>query len=185
MNIKIELGNKNSIQKAIKEIERYKKTLKSKVETFLLRVGELGVNIANTYISAYSIPSEVIGQIKIQKGDIVVSGGTIQIIITNDEALFWEYGTGLTGEENPHPNTDGWKYNYKDRELKTIKELGQEFLWVYSKNQGGLTQWAFEYNGAYFTKGMPSQPFMYQTYNDLLKNNWSQIVSIAKEVFSE
>lgn len=185
MNIKIDLGDKNSINRAIKQIKDYQKSIKNRVEIFLERVGKLGIDIANTYISAYSIPSEVIGQIVLQKGDIVVSGGTIQIIITNDEALFWEYGTGLTGEENPHPNTDGWKYNYKDRELKTIKELGQEFLWVYSKNQGGLTQWAFEYNGAYFTKGMPAQPFMQKTFDTLLNNSWSQIVSIAKEVFSE
>lgn len=175
MNIKIELGNKNSIQKAIKEIERYKKTLKSKVETFLLRVGELGVNIANTYISAYSIPSEVIGQIKIQKGDIVVSGGTIQIIITNDEALFWEYGTGLVGKDNPHIDTNGWTYNVNDYKKG----------WVY-KGLGTAYSWELQdKNGVYFTKGMPSQPFMYQTYNDLLKNNWSQIISIAKEVFSK
>lgn len=171
MNIKIELGDKKSIRKAIKEIEKYQLSIKKRVDTFLQRVGELGINIANTYISAYSIPSEVIGQIVLQKGDVIVSGSTIQIIVTNDEALFWEYGTGLVGKDNPHIDTNGWEYNVNNYQKG----------WVY-KGLGTAYSWEIK-DGIYFTKGMPSQPFMYLTYNALLNNSWSQIVSIAKEVF--
>lgn len=173
MNIKIELGNKSSIRKAIREIKSYQRTIKNRVNTFLERVGELGINVANTYISAYSIPSDVLGQIVLEKGDVIASGGTIQIIVTNDEALFWEYGTGLRGEQSPHIDTDGWQYNV-NRHKKG---------WIY---QGDKTQWSWDFKdtGLQFTKGMPAQPFMELTYNALLNYNWSQIISIAKEVFN-
>ena len=180
MNIKIDLGDKNSINRAIKQIKDYQKSIKGRVEIFLERVGKLGIDIANTYIGAYSIPSEVIGQIVLQKGDIVVSGGTIQIIITNDEALFWEYGTGLIGKANPHIDTNGWGYAVNPKRSQKSYEKG----WIFDGN-GTQWSWDFKDTGLQFTKGMPSQPFMYLTYNSLLNNQWSQIVSIAKEVFSE
>lgn len=174
MNIRIDLGDKNSINRAIKQIKDYQKSIKGRVEIFLERVGKLGIDIANTYIGAYSIPSEVIGQIVLQKGDIVVSGGTIQIIISNDEALFWEYGTGLVGKDNPHIDTGEWQYNINNHKKG----------WIFDGNK---TQWSWDFKdtGLQFTKGMPSQPFMYETFNTLLNNSWSQIVNIAKEVFNE
>ena len=176
MNINIDVFDKTSIRKAIRQIKSYQNSIKGKVDTFIRRVGELGVNIANTYISAYSIPTEVIGQIVIEKGDVVVSGSTIQIIVSNDEALFWEYGTGLVGKSNPHIDTDGWEYAINPNRH-------YEKGWIYKGNE---TRWSWEVaDGLYKTKGMPSQPFMYLTYNALLNNSFSQIVNIAKEVFGK
>lgn len=174
MTIKVSLGNDKDIQKASNEILAYAKSLSKKCNIFLERVGKLGVDIAKAYVRHYSIPSEIGESIKLEKGDMVVSGGTIQIIVDSENAIYWEYGTGMIGEQNPHPNPDIWIYD--------IHKHGQGG-WVYTAEQGQLTQWSkkIKDKDLYHTKGMPAQPFMYSTYKDLLYTN--EIMRIAKEVF--
>lgn len=174
MNINIELGDTRSIKKAIKQIQRYQASLNSKVDTFVKRVGQLGIEVINSYIASYSIPSEVIGEIVLQKGDAIVSGSTIQIIITNDEALFWEYGTGLIGQGSPHP--DAWQYNVNQHKKGWVYRGDKT---IYSWDLTGLK------DGLHFTKGMPTQPFMWLSYNELLYQRWNDITRIAKEIFDE
>lgn len=173
MKVKLDIFNSRSMEQTLAEIERYKKELKRKCQEFVERVGKLGIETAKTYIGAYSIPSEVIGEIYLEKGDVVVSDGSIKIIVGNDTALFWEYGTGIVGEQNPHIDTSSWEYD-----IHGHRDKG----WVYT----GGSQTAFSWevaDGVYQTRGMPSQPFMALTYNALLNYKFSEIVSIAKEVF--
>lgn len=175
MKVKLDIFNSRSMEQTLVEIERYKKELKRKCQEFVERVGKLGIETAKTYIGAYSIPSEVIGEIYLEKGDVVVSDGSIKIVVGNDTALFWEYGTGIEGLNATHPDTSGWEYDWNAHDEKG---------WVYTAESGGLTAYSWKVGeGLYQTKGMPSQPFMYLTYNALLNQKFSEIVSIAKEVF--
>ena len=73
-----------------------------------------------------------------------------------------EFGTGVVGQESPHPDTSivGWKYD-----MNQHGDMG----WYYFKD--GEWHW---------TKGMPSRPFLYQTGMDLRE----RIEEIAREVFA-
>lgn len=75
-------------------------------------------------------------------------------------AMFVEYGTGVVGADNPHPNParSGWVYD--------INSHGEEGWWYqtvegdpnptkYITSTGEWLAW---------TKGMPSRPFMYMTW---------------------
>ena len=53
-----------------------------------------------------------------------------------DYAIFVEYGTGIIGAENPHPNP--------------------KITWIYSSGENS--------NGHAFTKGQKSRPFMYESW---------------------
>lgn len=80
------------------------------------------------------------------------------IVITNnvDHALFVEFGTGVRGEQSPHPrpwNYDvnghgeqGWWYPTDNSDPNPIKRYG-----------AGGSVWAW-------TAGMPSRPFMYEAW---------------------
>lgn len=172
--MRVDLFDKKSVKNCIKQLQAYSKTLNRKTKLFVRRVGELGIQVANTYIAQYNIPSEVIGQLKLQKGDVAISGSTIQIIVSNDEALFWEYGTGIVGKNTPHPETDMWIYDMNGHGQKG---------WVYVGGQ--LTEWSKEVkSGVFYTKGMESQPFMYNTFLDLQYSQFDAISNIAREVFS-
>jgi hypothetical protein len=83
--------------------------------------------------------------------------------------MFVEFGTGQIGQEAPYPYElpDGvsWEYNTG----KTIFEVSPgQYGWFYKRDG----QW-------YFTQGMPSRPFMYETSLDLYRI----VEKTAKEVF--
>ena len=61
-------------------------------------------------------------------------------------AIYVEYGTGIVGAGDPHPEADGnWNYD--------VKGHGQEG-WFYRNDKDGKVHW---------TKGFISRPFMYNT----------------------
>lgn len=66
-------------------------------------------------------------------------------------AVYVEYGTGVVGASQSHPNAavHGWAYD--------INHHG-ESGWVYWSGRDGQWHW---------TKGQPSQPFMYNTMREL------------------
>jgi len=73
-------------------------------------------------------------------------------IVYNDAyyAVFVEFGTGIVGEGEPHPAAPpGWKYDYNEH-----GEAG----WFYKNDRDGHVYW---------TQGMPSRPFMYDTFREL------------------
>ena len=86
-------------------------------------------------------------------------------------AAFVEFGTGQFGLESayPYPFPEGvdWQYNTGE----TIFEISPgQYGWFYPGDDG---RW-------YFTQGMPSRPFMYETSLELM----NLVVTTAKEVFA-
>ena len=68
---------------------------------------------------------------------------------TNDWVLlFNEYGTGIVGSQNPHPNANGWKYD--------MNEHGERG-WYYPKGDGTYG----------WTKGLPSKHMFYDAFEDI------------------
>lgn len=160
--IKVSLSQ-SSIQNAIHEIEAYKQELMRKTQVFAKRLTDEGVILAKVKISQYPAvyTGELFNSIADEPGAIITNGSQWIIYTGCPWAQFVEFGTGVVGAENPHPNPglSNWKYD--------VNEHG-ESGWFYYKE--GEWHW---------TKGMPSRPFMYETARDL-----SRIIpKIAKEVF--
>lgn len=74
-----------------------------------------------------------------------VQTNTGRIHVGADYAIFVEYGTGIVGANNPHPEpAPGWKYDSHGHGTKG---------WVYV-GKDGKTHW---------TAGEPARPFVYST----------------------
>lgn len=151
------------VQNAIKELRQYQSDLNRKCEILAQRLAEEGVVIAKVKIMQFPAvyTGELLNSIQSEPG-AMISNGSQWIIYTGCEwAPFVEFGTGIIGSGNPHPDPGlaNWKYD--------VNEHG-EAGWFYYKD--GEWHW---------TKGMPSRPFMYETGRDLLEI----VPKIAKEIF--
>lgn len=149
-----------------KRVREYRMSISEKCEEFAYRLAEEGVAIAQMKILSFDavMTGELLDSMNLEAGDIVSNGSTYYIYTGCEWAKFVEFGTGITGSENPHPNPGlaNWKYD-----TNSHGEKG----WYYFKN--GEWHW---------TKGMPSRPFMYETAQEL--RDMSIITHIAREVFN-
>ena len=160
--ISVSLSEK-SFRDASKEILKHKKEIITKCRTFAERLAERGVEIAQMKIQSHNAvyTGELLASIQKTPGMVLQYGSTYIVYTDCPWAKYVEFGTGITGSHNPHPNTSvsGWKYDVNEHE---------ESGWFYYRD--GEWHW---------TKGMPSRPFMYETDLELIL----EISKIAKEVF--
>ena len=160
--ISVSLSEK-SFREAAKQIQDYKEEIAQKCYELARRLAERGVEIAKMKITNYNAvyTGELLSSIQHTPGVVMKYGGSYIIYTDCPWAKFVEFGTGIVGEKNPHPDTSiaGWKYDVNDR---------GEYGWHYYKD--GEWHW---------TKGMPSRPFMYETDIELMM----EVSKIAKEVF--
>ena len=154
-----------SFRQLEKEIREYRKSLQDKCEEFAYRMAEEGVAIAQMKILGFDavMTGELLDSMNLEAGDIVSNGATYYVYTDCDWASFVEFGTGVIGSQNPHPETGlaNWKYD--------VNNHGESGWWYF--NDG---EW-------HWTKGMPSRPFMYETGQELRDMN--VILNIAKDVF--
>jgi len=152
------------IDKAIKEVEKYKSDLIHKCQLFAEKLAEEGVYIARVNIAnegaIYS--SELLSSIHAEYQGSSSKGATWIICTDCPYAKYIEFGFGIVGSQNPHPDTSiiGWKYDI---------------------NEHGQSGWFYEKDGKWFwSKGQASKPFMWETAIELRK----RVDSIAREVFA-
>ena len=93
-------------------------------------------------------------------GEIIRAGRVteVELMNTSDKAKYIEYGTGITGKDNAHPELpSSWIY-YKlpSNAKRTVNEV-----------QGWFNSSSLGYR-KFFT-GMPSQPFYWQSKIDIKK----------------
>lgn len=155
----------SEFEKAAREVEKYKKEVVKKTRLLAQRLAEKGVEIAKIKIMQFPAvdTGELLESMQAQAGDVIENGGEWIVFTDCPHAAFVEFGTGVTGSRNPHPDTSlvGWRYD--------VNEHG-DAGWFYFKD--GEWHW---------TKGMISRPFMYETGRDLRK----LVSKTAKEVFGE
>ena len=161
------------IEKLIDDLINYKKEiLQRKIDLFAKTLAEDGVDIAQVNVARLDaiFTGELIASIH-KKYGYSKSGRAVYFVVADSyHAAFVEFGTGQLGSEGgyPHPFPEGvnWEYNSG----KTIFEISPgEYGWFYPGDDG---KW-------YFTQGMPSRPFMYETLLELMKT----VEKTAKEVF--
>lgn len=163
MQITVDILSKESIQKATERLTNYADDLSDKCTMLTKKLAEKGIQTAKMKIAAYDAvyTGQLLESINYEKGAVIEAGSEWIIYTDCPWAKFVEFGTGMVGKNNPHPDTSivGWKYD--------VNEHG-EYGWHYFRD--GAWHW---------TKGMPSRPFMYETAAELRQ----EIVKTAKEVF--
>lgn len=160
------------IEQLKKELLNYKNVeLRQKVNKLVRLLAEKGVLIAQANITSYDaiFTGELLSSISAKNGGGTKGTAIFYIVADSRHAVFVEFGTGQIGSEAPYPyplppGVD-WEYNSG----KTIFEINPgQYGWFYPKGD----KW-------YFTQGMPSRPFMYETAMELQE----LILKTAREVF--
>ena len=170
-NITVNVLDPKSIEKAIKQLNQYKKEVEAKATELAQRLTDLGANIVRMKIvemGAY-YSGELLSGVD---GYFSPSLNAGFIRVTSDHVAFVEFGTGVVGQSNPHKSGEylslaSWGYATGSK-IFTTKD--GKVGWIYPTDDGGFR----------FTEGMPSRPFMYETALELER----QFLQIAKEVFA-
>ena len=171
-NIQVNILDPKSIDKAIKELNAYKKEVETKTRELAQRLTDLGADIVRMKIvemGAYH-SGELLSGVDGYYSPTLNAGF---IRVTSDHVAFVEFGTGVVGQQNPHTNGEylskaSWGYATGSKIFTTNDgRVG----WIYPTDDGGFR----------FTEGMKSRPFMYETALELER----QYKQIAKEVFAK
>lgn len=163
----------NGIENLKKDLLNYKNnTLQQKVDLLAKRLAEKGVDIARVNVARLDaiFTGELINSIHTKYGGSAKGTAIFYVVADSHHAAFVEFGVGQLGMEGgyPYPFPEGvdWEYNTG----KTIFEISPgQYGWFYPGDDG---KW-------YFTQGMPSRPFMYETSLELM----NLVVKTAREVF--
>jgi hypothetical protein len=158
-----------SFQKLTNEIINYKRDLlKNKLEEFTLRIADRGVEIAKSEIADLDavFTGELLNSITVRQGETTEDKVVFYVVADSSHAIYVEMGTGIVGASNSYPGKLPAVY----AQGKTIHETKDgRYGWFYYRDG----QW-------WFTEGMASRPFMFNTANRLRNTDIEQI---AKEVF--
>lgn len=156
MQINIKVTNLTSVKK---QLRLYKEDIHKKVNKFVKRLAQEGVQIARIRVRTDTHALQK--SIKYKKGEVFKEGSTWIVYTDNPYAKFVEFGTGIIGEGSPHP-------------------LNGQFDWEYDIHNHGDDGWYYiKNNNLYHTLGQTSNQFMYGTSQEL----YNKISEIAKEVF--
>lgn len=109
-------------RKLADQIHDYRTGLQKKCEEFTRRLAEEGVAIAKANILAEDAvyTGELLNSINLQAGEVVFCGSKYYVYTDCPWAKFVEFGTGITGSANPHPDTSiaGWIYDINKKQWK-------------------------------------------------------------------
>lgn len=169
---KVDILSVSSIEKLKKDLQAYQNDLQRKCRLLAERLAEKGVEIAKIRIDTLGavFTGELKSSVHAEDKGGNETKAIFAIVVDSRHAAFVEFGSGQMGQEAPYPYPlpDGvdWEYNTG----KTIFEISPgEYGWFYQRDG----QW-------YFTQGMPSRPFLYETFIELK----SIVEKTAKEVFA-
>lgn len=111
--MKIEIGlNKQSIKNAIKQLNAIKKTVPKMQQEFLMEVAHWITDRANDYITNSDLGSLVKDQIRSSWSYEPTANG-VKIVNRAEKAVYVEFGVGVVGQSQAHPNAtaEGYEYN--------------------------------------------------------------------------
>lgn len=161
MSKKIIFGlSTKEINRAIRELEQYKKELNRKTSLLIEALTDRGVEIAKAQIR--ELGAVYTGEL--EESIMGYFNPTVQVGIIRagaPYAIYVEFGTGVVGAGSPHPAPAGWRYD--------VNNHGEAGWWYFNDRD---QKW-------HWTKGIESRPFMYNTVQILERES----VRIAKEVF--
>lgn len=162
----------SGIRQLQKDIEKYQNSIEHKAKLLAENLADMGVEIARVKISSLDaiFTGELKQSVHTEYKNNIRGGAIFCVVADSDHAVFVEFGTGVVGQKNPYPYPFPKGVSWEYASGKTIRQLSDgRYGWFYKGDNG---QW-------YFTEGMESRPFMYETSLELEK----KVVSVTKRVF--
>lgn len=151
--------DRGSINKAINQVKRFKRELTDAMTGLCNALMEEGVQMAKIEVMALGAFDTGALESSIGHGAFDAESRTGVIYAGAYYAFFVEYGTGVIGAENPHPEPET-AGNGSDGNLLAMKYTD------YDSNNHGENGWWYisDVDGKlHWTKGMRARPFMYNT----------------------
>lgn len=145
-----------SLRKAAAEVRAYKARIEKLAVDLTAELAAQGAQIALVEAGGIrdtgNLLSSIVGE----------SGGNYGFVKCKcGYAVYVEFGTGVVGKENPHPDIailGERSPSYKGKTYTSYDSQGHgELGWFYPDKDGKF----------HWTKGMPSRPFMYNTAQQL------------------
>jgi hypothetical protein len=167
--------NQSSITNAIKKLQQTQKEIDTMLDEFLAECCKWFIDRANIYVKTGHRGSNVEQDI-ITSWTYVVGGGVATIKNNSDKAVYVEFGVGLLGEQNPHPNAKITDYNYNIQNNSKFKSYNGEDWWIFKlETEDDLDLYPEDYlfkyarSGLYFvTKGSWGTMFAHRTIVDMV-----------------
>ena len=143
-----------SINNAIRELNKFRKQLRSWMDALMRKLVEDGVVVCK--MNVMHMNAVYTGALEDSIQGIFFAEEKMGIIYTDvPYAIFVEYGTGIVGEgTNASPLPPGYKHDYHNHGNKG---------WWYFLETDGVNQFRW-------TKGMVARPYMYETLRWLEEN---------------
>lgn len=144
-------------KKVLENISKYKDNLYDKDNKIVSRLVSDGVDIAKKNAISLIIGE---GKEEAEKDTSgIVNNNEGKIFNTSQKATYAEFGTGIVGSQNPHPNLGGWIYD--------VNQHGERG-WRFPTTDPKLIKYTGKNGITYgFTRGNASQPFMWETAKEL------------------
>lgn len=161
--------DKKSIQNAIKQVNAVKKKLSGEVvETFLTKCLEWVKTRANEYLEQVDIGGNIIADIE-TKWDIDIKGNIGTLTNTSNKAVFVEFGVGMVGQFDPHPNANESNYQYNVASSYKSSKGSWQFK-VDDENSIDLVAdyYDIDNNQWVTTQGSPANLYLYNSLMDLI-----------------
>ena len=167
--IKIELTEK-SVRDAIKKLESYQSSLENKVDLFLSRLAEIGIDAVRAKIE--TIPPEDKGTYSVE--EIKQPPNSTTILLSGNKVLFIEFGAGVIYSNPQHPKAGELGYG-----VGTYPN--QQYAWNLTKFGGGWMYRDKDTNEVRHSYGNPAYAPLYNAETEIL----SRVTEVAREVFGE
>lgn len=175
MEIKVDLLDLRTVDKAIKQIEEYQKRVQNLIPDFLKACVEAVRDKANNYIGNFGYDSETVSAI--QNGWKPIEKGNPTILENAyDKAVYIEFGTGIVGSNEAHEMASESGYAY---DVNAHGEKGWSFVVSSDEYADGVDlpekyykKGKTDHTGMWFsirTKGAPATMFLYQSAMDLFQ----------------
>lgn len=183
MKINIEL-NKKSIKNAIKLLNQEKQKFEQAVREYIELSADWIINRANELLDRSDIGENIKSEIFGGWDTEWISPSHIKIINHSRKAVYVEFGVGIIGQTDRHPNADKTGYEY---DVQSSKKFGQGF-WQFvvpSRDYLDLPEKAIIYqdNDKYglsiFTQGTEGVWYLFNAMEDFKINKqkplWERI----------
>lgn len=152
----------SNTQDIINQLNIFSKTLNIRLDKSIEELGKEVQSVAKSNVISFdkdpNTASNIIESIMLY----IELGGKKATIVSEDvNSIFYEYGTGIIGMHNPHPESAeaNWIYNI-DTEYKRVSSVT------------GETGWFHQFEGtdhAIFMSGQPASAFMFKAFNYALQ----------------
>lgn len=157
-NIEMTLDPK-SIATALRMVEDLRSDLGKAMTELIRQLTEQGKEFARMELLMFNKPAYDTGALHDSIAGAMINDSEGVVTTGVMYAAFVEYGTGIVGETEPHPDP-AYDYDIHDH---------------------GWEGWVYGANGQFHrTAGMPARPFMYRTLRDLedfAERNGGQIIA--------